>query len=95
MNFFNIIKSAILQIINDIRFTEVFIAEVIDEDNLKLKINDKVILTENEIIRTTSYKNKIPIGTKILLIREQGGQVYYLLNTVEFPEIKKEEQNAT
>lgn len=95
MNFSNIIKSAILQIINDIRFTEVFIAEVIDEDNLKLKINDKVILTENEIIRTTSYKNKIPIGTKILLIREQGGQVYYLLNTVEFPEIKKEEQNAT
>lgn len=82
MNFSDIIKSAVIHIINNLRFTEVFIGQVIDEENLKIKLDDKIILTESEIIRTTNFINKIKLNTKILLLREQGGQKYYLLNTI-------------
>lgn len=82
MNFIEIIKGVVLQVINNLRFTEVFIGEVIDENNLKIKLNDKIILTENQIIRTLNFNNKIKIGTKILILREQGGQRYYLINTI-------------
>lgn len=85
MNFSEIIKSAILQIINNIRFTEVFIGQVIDEENLKIKLDEKVILTENEIIRTSGFTGRINLGTRILLLREQGGQRYYLMNTIPIP----------
>lgn len=91
MNFSEIIKGVVLQILNNIRFTEVFIGQVIDEENLKIKIDEKIILTENEIVRTGGFSGKIKNGNRLLLLREQGGQRYYLLSTIYIPEDEKEE----
>lgn len=82
MNFSEILKTATLQIINNLRFTEVFIGKVIDETNLKIKLDEKLILTEQQIIRTGNITGKIPLGTNILLLREQGGQRYFLINII-------------
>ncbi|MDE6357638.1 MAG: DUF2577 domain-containing protein [Eubacteriales bacterium] len=91
MNFSEIIKTAVLQVINNIRFTEVFIGQVIDEENLKIKLDEKIILTENEIVRTGSFTGILNLGARILLLREQGGQRYYLINTIPIPEEENEE----
>lgn len=95
MNFFEIIKGILIQILSNIRFTETFIGQVIDEDNIKIKIDEKIILTEDEIVRTGNFFGNIKNGTRILLLREQGGQRYYLLSTIYIPENEKEELNAS
>ena len=74
MNFSEIIKTAVLNIINSIKLTEIFVGEVTDSNNFKIKIEDKLVLTENEIIRSKNFLTNPRVGTKILLIREQGGK---------------------
>nr|WP_317356781.1 DUF2577 family protein [uncultured Tyzzerella sp.] len=82
MNFFNIIKSSVLHILSSIKFVETYIGEVVEEENLKIKLDEKLFITENEIIRTSSFSGIIKKGTKIFIIRENGGQRFFLIDTI-------------
>ena len=82
MNFSEIIKKSVLQVINTIRFTEICIGDVIEEDPLKIKIEEKLFLSDNEIIKTSSFSGLIKKGTRLLFIREGGGQRYFLIDTI-------------
>lgn len=82
MNFSEIIKKSVLQVINAIRFTEICIGDVIEEDPLKIKIEEKLFLSDNEIIKTSSFSGLIKKGTRLLFIREGGGQRYFLIDTI-------------
>ena len=50
MNFLDIIKSSILHTISSIKFVETYIGEVIEEEFLKIKLDEKLFITEDEII---------------------------------------------
>ena len=82
MNFSEIIKKSVLQVINAIRFTEICIGDVIEEDPLKIKIEEKLFLSDNEIIKTSSFSGLIKKGTRLPFIREGGGQRYFLIDTI-------------
>ena len=82
MNFSEIIKKSVLQVINAIRFIEICIGDVIEEEPLKIKIEEKLFLSDDEIIRTSSFSGLIKKGTRLLFIREGGGQRYFLIDTI-------------
>lgn len=82
MNFAEIIKIAVLKVINSIRFTEVCIGNIIQSNPLKIKIDEKILITQDEIVKISGFHNNPNIGTKVLLIRESGGQRYFLINTI-------------
>ncbi len=82
MNFLDIIKSSILHTINSIKFVETYIGEVIEEEILKIKLDEKLFITEDEIIRTSNFGGVIKKGTKLFIIRESGGQRFFIVDTI-------------
>ncbi len=82
MQFFEIIKSSILHSIQSLKFVETYIGEVVEEQPIKIKIDDKIFITEDEIIRTSKFPDLIERGTKLLIISETGGQKFFLIDTI-------------
>ncbi len=82
MNFFDIIKSTVLHIINTLKFVDIYIGEVVEEENLKIKLDAKLYIGEDEIVRTSSFMGLIKKGTKLLLLRENGGQRFFIIDTI-------------
>lgn len=94
MNFLDIIKDAVLQIIQSLNFTDIYIGEVIEEEKIKIKLDEKFIIGEDEIVRTSKFYNTvIKKGTKLVLLKQGGGQYFFLIDTI----LEKEEggQNVT
>ncbi len=83
MNFLDIIKSSILHTISSIKFVETYIGEVIEEEVLKIKLDEKLFITEDEIIKTSSFNEPIKKGTKLFMIRESGGQRFFIIDKIE------------
>lgn len=82
MNFAQIIKNAVFQIIYSLRLTEIFVAQVVQIDPLKIKVNDNFFLTECQIIKTKTLEKGFCLNDKIVLIRETGGQNYFAIDKV-------------
>lgn len=82
MNFLDIIKSSVLHTINSIKFVETYIGEVVEEETLKIKLDEKLFITEDEIVRTSSFSGIIKNGTKLFMIRESGGQRFFIIDTI-------------
>lgn len=82
MQFSEIIKSSILHTIQSLKFVETYIGEVIEEEPIKIKIDDKIFITEDEIIRTSKFSGIIKNGTKLFIISETGGQKFFLIDTI-------------
>lgn len=86
MGFFEMIKDITTKIISTMPLTEPYVGEVIKNSPLKVIIDNKITIDDNEIIRTTGYKGEIKEGTRLLFIRASGGQKFYLINTIYEPE---------
>ncbi len=82
MNFLDIIKSSVLHTINSIKFVETYIGEVVEEERLKIKLDEKLFITEDEIVRTSSFMGTIKKGTKLFMLRENGGQRFFIIDTI-------------
>lgn len=82
MQFSEIIKSSILHTMQSLKFVETYIGEVIEEEPIKIKIDDKIFITEDEIIRTSKFSGIIKKGTKLFIISETGGQKFFLIDTI-------------
>lgn len=82
MNFFDIIKSSVLHTIQSLKFVDIYIGQVVEEENLKIKLDEKLFIGENEIVRTSSFRGTIKKGTKLLMLRESGGQRFFIINTI-------------
>ncbi len=82
MNFLDIIKSSVLNVVNSIKFVETYIGEVVEEEELKIKLDEKLFVTEEQIIRTSNFNEPIKNGTKLFMIRESGGQRFFIVDTI-------------
>ncbi len=82
MDFYEIIKNCVLNIMENISFCDIYIGTIIDNENLKIKIDDKIILTENEIIRTSKFLGKFLLGQKLIMIKQGGGQKYFIIDSM-------------
>ena len=65
MNFLDIIKSSVLNVVNSIKFVETYIGEVVEEEELKIKLDEKLFVTEEQIIRTSNFNEPINADTTI------------------------------
>lgn len=64
--------------------TNLVIATVTKVKPLKIKVGRSLILTENFLIKTSTFTSRnIKKGTKILCIRSWGGQRYALIDTID------------
>ena len=50
MNFLDIIKSSVLNVVQSLKFTNTYVGEVIEEENLKIKLDDKLVITERKSV---------------------------------------------
>lgn len=82
MELVNTLKNYIKNIIDTTRFTEIYVGNVINTMPLKVKINEKLILTSTQIIITKTAKDKIVKGINLLIIGESGGQKFYAVDEV-------------
>lgn len=86
MTFAEIIKTAVLQVINNSRFSDIFIGEVIQEVPVKIKLSEKLFLEDAHIIKTQKISD-LSIGKKLVLIRESGGQRYFVIDYIYEEEV--------
>ena len=82
MNFLDIIKTSVLHTIQSLKFVDIYIGQVVEGDDLKIKLDEKLFIGENEVVRTGSFIGKIKEGTKLLMLRESGGQRFFIIDTI-------------
>lgn len=91
MNFIDIIKSSVLHTIQSFKFVDIYVGEVVEEKKLKIKLNEKLFITEDEVVRTSKFEGVIKKGTKLLILSETGGQRFFIIDTIiSYEEIEKE-----
>lgn len=82
MNFLDIIKNAVMHTIQNLKFADIYVGLIVSESPLKIKIDDKLTITENEIVVTQRVKWYIKNGVEVIMIRESGGQHFFLIDKV-------------
>lgn len=82
MNFFEIIKRMVVNIVDSLPLSEPYVGEVIEKSPLRVRINEKLILCDDEIVRTSAFLGDIEEKTLLLFIKSAGGQKFFLINTI-------------
>lgn len=74
----NEIKRIIENYLNNIKLTSIVIGTVVDDG---IKLNDKLIVPLSFV--TGNLKNSISPGQKIRLLRNLGGQEFFILEVIK------------
>lgn len=96
MGMLGIIKEASIGAVGASNPVNVTFGEVLEVENLRIKINQKLILTKEFFVipetltryeiqvdnKTIAIRSGINKGDKVLLLRVQGGQQYVILDKV-------------
>lgn len=62
---------------------DVVIGTIVSESPLKVRINQKMALTSNFVSMTQTAKSRLlKNGDKVLMLRQSGGQRYYIMDKV-------------
>ena len=82
-----IIKKAAVSAVSAENPTQVFYGNIESLEPLKIRINPQIVIAEKFITMISTIKalksnNQLEIGAKVLLIREQGGQNYLLVDII-------------
>jgi hypothetical protein len=81
----NEIKKIIANYLNSVKMTQLMMGSVETVNPLSIKMGDKLIIP-NELIAGNQKANLIhaeQIGTKVRLIRNYGGQEYFILEVIK------------
>lgn len=81
-NLIETVKRAAIEAVEAAKPCTVLFGKVISTEPVKINIEQKITLTESQIILTKSIENNINIGDKVVLLRMQGGQKYIVLDKV-------------
>lgn len=76
-----IIKKAATDAVEAAKPTAICYGEVINDDPLEISIDQKITLDEDQLILTNTIANAgLVISDRVVLLREQGGQQYVVLD---------------
>lgn len=75
------IKMAAAQYINTMQLTDIIIGivESVKPNPITIKITDKLILNEKQIVLCKSVQ-KLKINDKVVMIRKTGGQLFFVID---------------
>lgn len=76
-----LIKKAAVEAVETTNPTEIRYGKVISVNPLQISVEDKMTFTEMQLVLTRNVKdNVLQVDEKVLLLREQGGQKYIVLD---------------
>ncbi len=77
-----IIKKAAVEAIETSKPVTIVFGKITSMVPLKINIEQKLILGPEQLLLTDTIKNNINTGDNVILIRQQGGQKYIVLDKV-------------
>lgn len=80
-DFRNIIKKAAMEAVNNSKPVGVEYGKVISISPLKIFIDQKKTLTNLQLVITKTVESLV-VGDKVIILREQGGQKYVIIDRV-------------
>lgn len=78
-----LIKKIAIDAINSSKPTTVCFGNVTSVNPLSIKINQLLELSSATLIPTSTVKDKLAVGDEVILLRQQGGQKYLVLDKYE------------
>lgn len=81
-----LIKKIAIDAINASKPTTVCFGNVTSINPLSVRINQLIELSSPTLIPTSAVKDKLAVGDEVILIRQQGGQKYLVLDKYEVSE---------
>lgn len=78
-----LIKQIAIDAINASKPTTICFGDVTAINPLSIRINQLIELSSATLIQTTTVKDKLAVGDEVILIRQQGGQKYLVLDKYE------------
>lgn len=78
-----LIKKIAVEAIQASKPTTILFGDVTSVSPLRIRINQLLELSPATLIQTTAVKDKLAVGDEVILIRQQGGQKYLVLDKYE------------
>lgn len=78
-----LIKKIAVEAIHASKPTTILFGDVTSVSPLRIRINQLIELSSATLIQTTTVKDKLAVGDEVILIRQQGGQKYLVLDKYE------------
>lgn len=78
-----LIKKIAIDALNASKPTTVCFGNVTSTDPLSVRINQLIELSSATLIPTSAVADKLSVGDEVILIRQQGGQKYIVLDKYE------------
>ena len=78
-----LIKKVALDAFNASKPTAVCFGSVESTNPISVRINQLIVLSPATLILTSTVKDKLAVGDEVIMIRQQGGQKYLVLDKYE------------
>ena len=78
-----LIKKIAIEAIQASKPTTILFGDVTSVSPLRIRISQLLELSPATLIQTTTVKDKLAVGDEVILIRQQGGQKYLVLDKYE------------
>jgi hypothetical protein len=78
-----LIKKVSLDAFHASKPTTVCFGNVVSVNPLSVRINQLIVLSSATLIQTSTVKDKLAVGDEVIMIRQQGGQKYLVLDKYE------------
>ena len=78
-----LIKKIAIDAIHASKPTTICFGDVVSVNPLSIRISQLLTLSPSTLILTSTVKDKLAVGDEVILIRQQGGQKYLVLDKYE------------
>ena len=78
-----LIKQVALDAFHASKPTALCFGKVESVSPLSVRINQLIVLSSATLIQTSTVKDKLSVGDEVIMIRQQGGQKYLVLDKYE------------
>lgn len=78
-----LIKKVAMDAFHASKPTSLCFGTVASVNPLSIRINQLIVLSSATLIQTSTVKDKLAVGDEVIMIRQQGGQKYLVLDKYE------------
>ncbi len=83
MELVKLIKKAASEVNETSCLTDIRIGTIINTKPLTIKMSEKLILGEKQLLQCKTVYNKLKINDKVVIIRKTGGQSFFIIDWLE------------
>lgn len=83
MDLYDVIKEAAMVAFRASKPCDTYVGKVESLKPLKVSISQKLVLDADFLYVTTTAKEHMKKGSKVIMVRKSGGQMYTVIDTIE------------